>query len=354
MAAEFNAELYLKTISMQTGVTDVPLHIVQEIQRNRSASGVNQVYFEWLANRGEVAHLEKTGISTELTAMLQGEKVNAASTEVREIQRNIEALYRRAQDYNSEMMSTLRNLNSARTRLDIALGEKSKTALDIANLILEDPWWTLDEAHTKVGMNQPTIGYLAFTTPSIVLSHEGRSVDLGSYRVRYHLDNTVHVFSTEAFDIEGHCHPHISSNHSVCWGNAGAIVAEALKSGDPRPIMRALKIILQTYNHESPYVSLKSFYVNKHPEEVERLARYEPAVETRSSWEYGWLPLNELPSGVPVVDRYIGEGNEEEVSVRLYLRFIEDTYQYDEDGNALFYACDDSGTYHQVNVIETY
>lgn len=125
--------------------------------------------------------------------------------------------------------------------------------------VLTDAWYTLHSVSgNKITLLTPRIMCRYFDQENQI----DRSVDLGSMKVvvdmvratlvvKEHEDNLIGV-------ANGYIHPHIDTSGGVCWGTAHDAYTKLAFCQIKEPLM-ALKVILQTYNPDSPYVRFNEF-----------------------------------------------------------------------------------------------
>jgi hypothetical protein len=107
---------------------------------------------------------------------------------------------------------------------------------------------------------------LIVTTEPIVLE----DINLGSFEIRLHLSRLARSNNSQPYTVvalDPHCpnanehvtHPHVSDDH-LCEGDAAAAIHAALQEGRLCDFFVLVRSVLETYNRESPYVALESWY----------------------------------------------------------------------------------------------
>lgn len=103
---------------------------------------------------------------------------------------------------------------------------------------------------------------VVFTTPEIILTHQGTSLNFGQYKVKLNVENyTIRVeqyLNNIRYGI--FVHPHVNDG-SVCWGNASDARSKAQQSMDANKLLTLLREVLTKYNANSPFVSYETFLV---------------------------------------------------------------------------------------------
>ena len=102
---------------------------------------------------------------------------------------------------------------------------------------------------------------LSVITEAITLE----DIPLGEFKIVIDLHNTDHLYYIEAVNPnpahgdEGVTHPHIRNGH-LCEGNGTVPIGSALENGRIADFFLIIKSILETYNPESPYISLEDWF----------------------------------------------------------------------------------------------
>lgn len=117
-------------------------------------------------------------------------------------------------------------------------------------------------------------GYLYFITKPIILSYKNEAakinidgVNFGRFYCAVNLrgGRTKVLKYSKNIEYSGYIHPHVSSDGGVCWGNAANMVTDAYKSFNLVNILKALQVVLTTYNEASPYASIEKFDIRLNP-----------------------------------------------------------------------------------------
>lgn len=113
-------------------------------------------------------------------------------------------------------------------------------------------------------------GELSVVITGVVLEDVNESVDLGNFRMRLRLYRPLEGLIIESINkVEssgGYNHPHVSSG-SLCTGDGGLAMKDALCQGRLEDYFRVVEAILRTYNDSSPYESLTEWYDPSHEEQ---------------------------------------------------------------------------------------
>jgi hypothetical protein len=96
----------------------------------------------------------------------------------------------------------------------------------------------------------------ALTVPQVLLGNF-----MGTYIIQVHIKSgEIKIFGvTEGINTQGHSHPHIQDNGSICWGSLSNQVAELKSSRDYFGLISAGLRLLASYNRDSQYVSLSKW-----------------------------------------------------------------------------------------------
>lgn len=239
--------------------------------------------------------------------------------EIREIEANIERRLREIQARFEAIEERLRYNVADKLKLDVLLGKGSTYNL-IPGLeeILQDSWYSFNGVH---GIS--TDMYVSFYTKDVYCAYKNPdagidiTVGLGQYTVKYYPHKGYIKVTPYCgnYDVDGFVHPHVSSDGHVCWGNASTTYSEAMVNLDPAPAFQALRVLLNTYNDESPYENLMSFLRQADPDKFEALPEEYRSVDTY------WIRDCKLPNRL--IDS-LGENEDEDsvliTKVRVYER----------------------------------
>ena len=90
---------------------------------------------------------------------------------------------------------------------------------------------------------------------SEIEDQHGDCHDLGAYTVHLMADGSVYGFGGD-HERKGYCHPHLSSDGSMCKGDYQNFKDLLCTSGALAAVFDNVNRLLNTYNHESPYIEL--------------------------------------------------------------------------------------------------
>jgi hypothetical protein len=108
----------------------------------------------------------------------------------------------------------------------------------------------------------------------VTVDYSGTEYNLGDYRINIqisdfeHFSNSREVYNSAYGDLvkqlfsgdPGPIHPHIDSDGHICFGEGGAAANNALANGRIIDFFDIVEAIITTYNDNSPYSSIESFF----------------------------------------------------------------------------------------------
>lgn len=111
-------------------------------------------------------------------------------------------------------------------------------------------------------------GEIAFSNVNdVVLKHKDEdqgmdiTVNMGRYMAVIDFNRSrvrVHRFERNIQTSE-YYHPHVTTDASVCWGNAAETITQSLQTFNIKKLLGTLHVLLHEYNDESPYRALVEF-----------------------------------------------------------------------------------------------
>lgn len=346
----FQPQTYLKVIASQLGtrLEDIPSDVLSQIEKKRSQNGVNEIFFPWLASFKEQAKVKAGDFSAEDEVLFQD---LGAVKNLDEYKRTEAAL----KNWLDQMEWCLREhakygkqAIDARTRLAVLEGKEPTQLKDLVNKIQADGWYRYSSEETKSYNQNRGTKYLVFITPRVVMKYYDKTkkaevdLDMGQYKVLWQPNSySMQVLGhKDNITAHGHIHSHINSGGSICWGNAGDRVSQAIAKGDPVPQFRALQTLLQTYNAESPYVGIEHFIAARDPKLLDKMGQSAGEMDSIEDQEgtddsYGWISIEDAdPTWLACderCDERFDDDNEEVVCERLYRLFA----PYTDDGQRM-------------------
>lgn len=270
----FNPMEWARILASQTGVDidTMDEETKQKILAAQTKTDVNITFFHWrgsstLAPQGQF-ELEdmknfREAVRVEHTLEYQQLVRERAANEVR-----MQAINRDLQT-RAEMI--------ARQSLQL-LALQGQNGIDLTDEVLkitQDGWYTFDSGRSRTINSNAEHYTLVFNTPRVNLAFYNKqagvemNVDMGRFRVHYTPQrNRIQVFKyQDNLEVrDGYYHPHVSTDNSVCWGNAGNQYVTACREFKPSIAFNALRVILQTYNDESPYRDITEFALARNPD----------------------------------------------------------------------------------------
>jgi hypothetical protein len=349
----FDVMRYLAELCAEFGVDP---HELAEIDFSRCETprGTNQKFMAWFKERNvaraftpESEALFKTLVDLNNTPELQRLKDGVAND------------MRQAKDYHRALQSTLENI--AKRNLELARydGTKFLDMTEEVKEIVKDGWFTLDNARTAIENTPGRHPCLVFNTSRVFLqwfnarASVNMKVDMGKYQVFYYpRRNLLKVQQLEDNILVGnYFHPHVDDEGSICWGNAFDMQSRAMKEFRPSKALGALRVILETYNDESPYKDINKFNVKRNPHLAEKVNNR----QYRDLDDVQWFDVDDIPPRYDIDYQSDSEyhetedGDEGELARVELSTFGEVDPETDEfmDNGATFIRMRD-GTYHDV------
>lgn len=345
VAAPSEMSKWMTQLCSLTGVDhgSIPREVFLACIGSTTKQECNKKFFAWhTAHKQDITSFPPALV--EQINLRMDTKVRVQLDEAKRSQASYLGKLRAAHEQVEHMMSAYAKASSQVKAMDRMLAEGKGTGTEQVQKILSDGWYRFDEQATL-----STPDFLVFSTPNISLHFFNKAagisigVDMGSYSVHYRpRDARTKVYARENnLDYDGYIHPHVSSDHNVCWGNAKNVVDRALRDGDIYPLFEALRVILQNYNDGSPYVDIFDFAVLRDPT-LSRDVEVVKVFEGR-----GWVDDGIVPRGVVVHEgRYNDHNGTEESFVDIYRDSRLGTRTWENDAH---YMRDSDGRYHEVD-----
>lgn len=261
---KFDPMEYLAKIITITGkgTDSMPPDLLEGIKKCTDETAVNKLYFPW------VEQFKVDGMTPgdeeffkEILTVDNSSQIDSLKRAASSHQGQANSFLRRAQ----EQLEAMAKVNAEIRGL---LASGSHSLVEDIKKLLADGWYTLSQEETaKLQVSKSTTDIVAFLTPPIRLrdvNHDAgvdQSCDMGRYIVAYR-PKQAHLAVYKYKDnvvYSGYYHPHVNEGGSICWGNAAEVATSSLKNNQPSRALTALRILLQTYNDDSPYASLHNF-----------------------------------------------------------------------------------------------
>lgn len=355
--APFNVNTWLQILCSQVGVrySDIPPDVLASIKLKRSKTGVNEVFFAWFTNKPPLAEVD---FSPETVALLDSMISLQAHPDYQRAERSMKDHFSRATEFMRDAQERLMRAGVERMNMQRFLNEKPRSMVDDVKAVIADGWYKFEPELSHKRTAEYGTKTMVFTTPPVNLQFYNKkagidmNVPMGQYEVRIEPSTnscTVHIHKDNIFlgwDEDEHeeppedtyIHPHVSEG-SVCWGNAGDTVVKAFHTVNLKPILEALRVILTTYNEESPYRPADEF-----------MLQYEGGEMQYSYIPNGsaWFREDRIRSGLGfneahVIQRFVGV-DYGEVRLTTYKR----VNQYGVGTNRRYIQTADS-EYHRAN-----
>jgi hypothetical protein len=319
----FNSEAWLIELAGYQGINlkEIPDSVRQEILACKTKNWVNIKFFDWLRSKPS-EHVEFTAEDTTLfEQMVSLRKSPAYEREKSQLASKLS----QAKNYFDAAQSELISAGEIRAKLMQLEGTPSISLTEEIKKCIADGWYKYDPTLTKEWNRANTQG-IVFTTATVTTKYYNKKagiemdVNLGRFKVVYQpARNSIKVLPFEDnVHSSGHIHPHIGSGGSVCWGNAEDTYVHCMDHCQPSKAFLALRVILTTYNSDSPYVDLHEFAVQRNPELLE--GKEKVWVQTCSAW----YQFDEIPENVTGVRE---SGTDDDGNDITYVRLWHQTYE---------------------------
>lgn len=321
---EFDFEMWIRILCSQTGTDkeQIPSEVLELLKAQRTKNDVNRLFFSW---REQFAKARQEEITDELKKKLAGVINIKDHKEYRQATYTISLIERDITSYHNLITQKLRSITEHRQIIQRLERQENMDLWPHIEEVLQDGWYVLDTENTlralsgTDGDNEPSI---YFITPEISISYFNReaginkNVAMGSYKVRWQpLQNKLEVLEHVGnISAAGYYHPHVRSG-DVCWGNAAETYVQAMRNLKPKDAMQALRVILQTYNADSPYQLLEAW---------ERAREKDPDAGTPTEFREvhtpAWINQDFMPESWAT--QYEVSREEEEENGELVVRYL--------------------------------
>lgn len=336
--AEFNFEQWIMILCSQTGIDKraVPAEVMDVLRGLGDKNQVNKMFFQW---HEQFAAKNKVELTEEQLQAFKNVISYKTRPEYIRLKTNIDQNRNAITQFHDAIRSRLREMVSAAEKIREMEGTHNMDLWPFVQECLDDGWYTLDVDATMRDIGHPNYSKVWFNTPRINIqlfnkqAGISKNVDMGHYKVIWDIrGGHISVRPGEgAIMLENYCHPHVSSDESVCWGNASNTYATAMSEFKPKAAMQALRVILQTYNDASPYYGLQHW---------ERVRTTDPKAGSARKFvqaERAWIASWNMPSSwaseheveAEVVEDGDGDGND---YTRYLMQLFKEVY---EDGTAI-------------------
>lgn len=330
-AKEFKPLEWTRILCSQVGVSinEIPSEVARAIAEAQAKQVVNKIFFDWFNTRPvkvttfteDDLYLFKKAISVEHSEEYQS-IISARLSQQREVTR-----------LNNSVHACARNIAKYNEKMRLLLNQSSVDITSEVQLIVSDGWYRYESDYTKAmnsGSEEPC---LYFTTPRVNMSFYNKAVgaemnvDMGRYLIKYQVRTGVIEVKTheDNLSVEGYIHPHVASDNTLCWGNASAHYSKSMVEHTPSLAFKSMRVILQTYNDESPYRSISEFALARNP----NIFKDRPLVYERCAGN-AWVRAGDLPSGYrmnDVIEEQDPDSFDDSDDQLILMRVYEQQYQ---------------------------
>jgi hypothetical protein len=261
--------------------TDILMYVHHLESMTKKPLGKSQyALFKGITDKSEVNKiffpLESTKIQEDKTATVEQVdflsetlKKNLESSRrrlVKETEAQIKRNADRARDSFLQADSYLRTMRDFQKEIEV-LEDKPLDVKDIVAKVLANPFWQLYEVNTSTSK-------ITFLSGNVVLRYVNpkQGVEMqamfGQFKAVWDIA-TAKLFCkpvSDKYTVDGNPHPHVSQYGDVCWGNAAGTLTSALRTYDIAAALNLLQSLLHTYNPDSPYVALETYFIRQRPE----------------------------------------------------------------------------------------
>lgn len=243
---------------------------------------INRIFFG-LPKPGDPEPLSEEKIkklSEHYTALAQTRN----SELVRSVTRDIDANLKIANDGYTRIKEALQKVATSRSDLE-AITLKVPDYTEVINKALQNPFWTLHNVSSQT---------VDFASNEIIVSDKrpklgiDMTVNFGRILLKWNTSANYIMAARFEKNFQGnYYHPHISSTHDFCLGNASSAITKALKEVKIDEVLSVMQALLTTYNPDSPYMPLAEFFAQQNPEELKKgECSYQARGEVRFRDEY--------------------------------------------------------------------
>jgi hypothetical protein len=229
-------------------------------------SEVNKIFFPLESTKIQE---DKTATADQVDFLSETLKKNLESSRrrlIKETEAQIKRNADRARDSFLQADSYLRTMRDFQKEIEV-LEDKPLDVKDIVAKVLANPFWQLYEVNTSTSK-------ITFLSGNVVLRYVNpkQGVEMqamfGQFKAVWDIA-TAKLFCkpvSDKYTVDGNPHPHVSQYGDVCWGNAAGTLTSALRTYDIAAALNLLQSLLHTYNPDSPYVALETYFIRQRPE----------------------------------------------------------------------------------------
>lgn len=218
-------------------------------------TAINRLVFEMPEPIKEAAVFDVT----EIDKFLENDRADRLTIAIERVEGAISNSLRNVRDYQAYINTQFREIAGKQRELDSITHREGITAKSIVEEILKDPWLTFHEV---------SFNWISFKTGDVVMRYVNptlamdMAVNFGPFLVKLNiLENLIRVFSWDSLlRSREYFHPHVGIGGDVCLGNGAGAYTTAIDSRNFAAAISIIKVILHTYNPESPYEQLPKFY----------------------------------------------------------------------------------------------
>lgn len=220
----------------------------------------NDLFFGYIEKKGKEVNL----LGDRAKSVVDSYIIQRQSRITSEIESRIEDFIYRYNDHNRQLFDLMRKIRDNRHRLEI-IKSSSDNGSDlivsgIDEAIKQTNFDFLEVDGRKIVFVHRADLILRYINPSAGIRYE---LNCGKFQVSIDFSSmNVEVTGYSNYvpnNINAHIHPHIDNEGGICWGNASQDYRDAAQVGDVGKILRIIDALLQTYNEDSPYISINMF-----------------------------------------------------------------------------------------------
>jgi len=265
MGDNFTPTLYARSMAAMLAVPDSVLEEnAAAIEACASELEVNKIICKDIAAAKPEVTLEQEMLDlfSTLTKNVHSGKIESLQND---ISRNIDFANRMHRDALGAMRETARK----REEISKLTGVSMDLTPEIKKIVA-DGWFTLEPQKTReLNAASTTNNHgIYFSTQDVFLTHKKPTaniditVPMGKYLIKY-MPQDANLYVMEYKDnvkVSSYIHPHVASDGSVCWGTGHDKTMLALANQQPSIAFNILRMVLTSYNDDSPYASLGEFW----------------------------------------------------------------------------------------------
>ena len=264
----YQACKYIQKLSSASGIDCTAWEIDEVFKRSdgliySDKTKINEIFFQWKDHKPKYE-----GLTTSQVKAIDAMEVKGKANKAKQLLSSYNEFINSSNYYAKESNNAAQN--AARVWIEYLMyaGEKHNAHVEVEAL-LKDGFFKLASVSSKANV-------IIFETVSdVVLSYYNKvhmakyAVNMGKYCVSYFLrDGVVKVAWADGVpayhdwlssDANRYCHPHVSQDGYVCFGEEKYNYADSVAKGKIHHVMTLVQHVLSNYHDGAPYVRLEAY-----------------------------------------------------------------------------------------------